>query len=435
MKQLAKILKFEFKNYLQNKIFVGVTVFLIVVIAVAMFIPRAINVFENDVPSIPEPPITDGEQGEGDGDGDVSDLKKDFPKMLIKYGSAEAAEAVRETFSAYFGAYNVILTDDSLDGIKEKIVSGEAECAFVMDGLTSYTYYVNNLSMYDMNTSVANEALRNFYQMSAMMEGGLTAEQASAILAGQIITSQTESLGKDQMQNFFYTYIMIFALYMVILLYGQMVATNVATEKSSRAMELLITSANPVSMMFGKVLASCLAGLTQLIAVFGSAIIFYKLNERYMDDGGIMSSIFNMPVELVVYMLIFFVLGFLIYAFMFGAIGSTASKLEDINTSCMPVILLFVAGFMVVMIGMSTGEVDTAMMKVCSYVPFTSPMAMFTRIAMSTVPIYEIVISVALLIGSVIGVGVLAAKIYRVGVLMYGTPPKLRAILKVVFKG
>ena len=120
---------------------------------------------------------------------------------------------------------------------------------------------------------------------------------------------------------------------------------------------------------------------------------------------------------------------------MFGAIGSTASKLEDINTSCMPVILLFVAGFMVVMIGMSTGEVDTALMKVCSYVPFTSPMAMFTRIAMSTVPIYEIAVSVVLLIGSVIGVGVLAAKIYRVGVLMYGTPPKLGAILKGIFKG
>lgn len=75
------------------------------------------------------------------------------------------------------------------------------------------------------------------------------------------ITGEVESLGKDQFQNFFYTYIMIFALYMVILLYGQMVATNVATEKSSRAMEVLITSAKPNSMMFGKVLASCIAGL------------------------------------------------------------------------------------------------------------------------------------------------------------------------------
>ena len=133
-------------------------------------------------------------------------------------------------------------------------------------------------------------------------------------------------------------------------------------------------------------------------------------------------------------MLIFFVLGFLIYAFMFGAVGSTASKLEDINTSVMPITLLFVAGFMVVMISFASGEVDNVLMKVCSFVPFTSSMAMFTRIAMSTVPWYEILISILILIGSVVGVGVISAKIYRVGVLLYGTTPKMGAILKSVWK-
>ena len=133
-------------------------------------------------------------------------------------------------------------------------------------------------------------------------------------------------------------------------------------------------------------------------------------------------------------MLLFFVLGFFIYAFMFGAVGSTASKLEDINTSVMPITMLFVIAFMVVMFSMSSGNVDNTLMVICSYVPFTSPMAMFTRIAMSTVPAYEIIISVAILIGSVLGVGVLAAKIYRVGVLLYGTTPKLGNILKSVWK-
>ena len=132
-------------------------------------------------------------------------------------------------------------------------------------------------------------------------------------------------------------------------------------------------------------------------------------------------------------MLIFFVLGFLIYAFLFGAIGSTATKLEDINTSVMPITLLFVFGFLVVMTAMSSGEVDTTLMKICSYVPFTSPMAMFTRIAMSTVAWYEILISILILVGSVVGIGVLSARIYRVGVLLYGTPPKLTKILKTVF--
>ncbi len=199
-------------------------------------------------------------------------------------------------------------------------------------------------------------------------------------------------------------------------------------------MEVLITSAKPTSMMFGKVLASCIAGLVQLIAVFGSALLLFNLNRSYWGDNQIISSIFDMPPELIAYMLVFFVLGFLVYAFMFGAVGSTASKLEDINTSVMPITMLFIIGFFVVMFSMASGNIDTVLMKVCSYIPFTSPMAMFTRICMSVVPWYEIVISMAILAGSVVGIGVLSAKIYRVGVLMYGNPPKLGALLKSILK-
>ena len=287
--------------------------------------------------------------------------------------------------------------------------------------------------MYDSNTSVANTVLQEVYRVTAMMQNGLTSEQVSEIMSVQI-ESNTTALGKDQMQNFFYTYIMIFALYMVILLYGQMVATNVATEKSSRAMEVLVTSAKPASMMFGKVLASCIAGLVQLVAIFGSALVFYNINKAAWGDNTIIQSIFNIPVDLFVYMLIFFVLGFLIYAFLYGAIGSTASKLEDINTSVMPITFLFIIAFFVVMFSMTSGSIDNTMMKVCSYIPFTSPMAMFTRICMSTVAWYEIAISIAILIGSTVAVGFISAKIYRVGVLLYGTTPKIGSIMKAVWK-
>ena len=89
---------------------------------------------------------------------------------------------------------------------------------------------------------------------------------------------------------------------------------------------------------------------------------------------------------------------------------------------------------MVVIFSMSSGSVDNTAMLVCSYIPFTSPMAMFTRICMSTVAWYEIAISIAILIGSTVGIGVLSAKIYRVGVLLYGMPPKFSTIMKTVFK-
>ena len=412
MKQFGKILKFELKYYFKNKIFVGVTVFLVLLIAAVMFFPRVSTLFESD---------------------NISDTLTELPLMLVKSDDPAQADMVKEAFSAAFTDYNVQITHENSDLIKHKITSGEVECAFVMTGPTAYTYYVNNLSMYDMNTQIAQSVLQQIYQMNAMISGGMTVEQAAGVMNIQI-TGEVENLGKNQMENFFYTYIMIFALYMVILLYGQMVATNVATEKSSRAMEVLITSAKPTSMMFGKVIASCIAGMIQLVAVFGSALIFYNLNKSYWGDNMMIDSIFNIPPELLVYMLVFFILGFLIYAFMFGAVGSTASKLEDINTSVMPITMMFIVAFIVVMTSMSSGNVDSTLMTVCSYIPFTSPMSMFTRIAMSTVPWYEIAISIAILIGSTVGIGVLSAKIYRVGVLMYGTSPKISNIIKAVWK-
>ena len=412
MSQFGKILKFELKGYLRNKVFVGITIFLVVAIAIVMFIPNIIAAIESD------------------NEGDVTPT--DLPTMLVYSENENLSAIVKEYFGNAFIDYNVQIAEGGVDDLKKDIIDGNAECAFVMNSASSYTYYVNNLSMYDSNTAIADTVLQEVYRVRAMIQNGLTPEQAGEIMSVQI-ESSTETLGKDQMQNFFYTYIMIFALYMVILLYGQMVATNVATEKSSRAMELLVTSAKPTSMMFGKVLASCIAGFSQLVIVFGTAILLYNINKESLSNP-LIASIFDIPIELFIYLIVFFVLGFLIYAFMFGAIGSTASKLEDINTSVMPITYLFIIAFMVVMFSMSSGEIDNAVMRVCSYIPFTSPMAMFTRICMSTVAWHEIAIAIVILIASTIGIGILSAKIYRVGVLLYGTPPKIGTIIKTVFK-
>lgn len=411
MKQFKKIFSFELRYYLKNKVFVGVTIFLVLLIAGVMFFPRISEA------------LSSGEE-------ETAKVKE---VMLVKADSDTSEEVTLQVFSMLFEDYDVQLFSGDTASLEEKINNEEAECAFLMNSPTSFTYYVKNLSLYDMNSQIATEALKQVYQMNLMVESGMTTEEVTDTLNVTIDTN-TINLGVNQAENYWYTYIMIFALYMVILLYGQMVATNVAGEKSSRAMELLITSAKPVSMMFGKVLASCVAGLIQIVAIFGSAILFYGFNKSYWAGNPIISSIFDMPPSLLGYMIVFFILGFLLYAFMFGAVGSTATRLEDINTSVMPITLLFVVGFVVVMMGFATGEVDTTLMKVCSFVPFTSSMAMFTRIAMGSVSPVEIVSSIAILAASCGLIGVLAAKIYRAGVLLYGTPMKIKDILKLLKK-
>ncbi len=414
MKQFFTILKFELKNYYKSKSFVGVTLFLILALAVVMFFPRIKDAFIED-------------------NNDDAEAVEASAEMFVIADDMDVAEMYATVFAESFPDYIVTPTAEGVDSVKGKITDGSVECAFLIESPTKYKYLVNNLSMYDENTYVADEVMKSVFQMNSMLSGGLSTEEATAVLSTPI-ESETESLGVDQMQNFFYAYIMIFALYMVIFLYGQMVTMNVATEKSSRAMELLITSAKPESMMFGKVFAACISGFAQLALVFGSALAFYNINRDYWSDFEFADMFFDIPPYLLVYMLVFFVLGFLVYAFLFGAVGSTVSKLEEVNTAVTPLMYMFIFSFFVPMFSMGSGNIDGILMKVCSFIPFTSSMAMFTRIALSVVPTYEIVISIAILVVSVFGIGWLSAKIYRVGVLLYGTPPKPKAIFEAMRK-
>ena len=315
---------------------------------------------------------------------------------------------------------------------QEQIRSGEAGCAFVFTAPDACTYYVDNLGMNDAAPRTAAAALQAECRRSGMIENGVAPDKADEILAGTV-SVETVKLGKDQSFTFFYTYIMIFSLYMVILMYGQMIATNVANEKSSRTMELLVTSVNTHAMIFGKVLASCLVGFLQLGVIFGSSILFFNLNKGFWADDMIISSIFNPPPALLLHLLLFFFLGFLVYAFLYGAVGSTVSRLEDVNTAVMPVTMLFMISFFLVLIPLAGGNVESTLIKVCSFVPFTAPMAMFTRIGMSSVPPIEIAVSVMILALSALLIGFLSARIYRAGVLLYGvkpTPAQIIAMLK-----
>ena len=179
-------------------------------------------------------------------------------------------------------------------------------------------------------------------------------------------------------------------------------------------------------------MASSIAGLLQIVAVFGSAFVSYNINKSYFENNAIVTAFFNFPASLIGYLIIFFLLGFLIYSFLFGAMASTVSKIEDLSSVVMLIQIIFVAGFVVSTNAMTSGDVNSELMKGLSLFPLTSPMAMFTRVAMSEVPGLEILLSVTFLIIATIFIGYIAAKIYRVGVLMYGTKPTLAKIIKAI---
>ena len=411
MKQFFTIFKHELAQYFKNKVFVITTLILILAVSGFLFAPRIGEIINKSK------------------NAESSEEKKS--EVLVKSDNADL-EKLLPAIAASFPQQNVKITNDSVDEIKKQIKEQSVEFAFVLSSdLKSYTYLANVSALQDPNLNTMDSLLKTLYSHAYLKKHGLNDTQIAEV-QNPNITHTIESISEDGTKNFWYAYVMVFVLYMVIMMFGQKVAMSVVTEKTSRAMEVLITSASPVALMFGKILASSVAGIFQITAIFGSAFISYNINKSYFETNAVINTLFNFPASLVGYLLIFFLLGFLIYSFLFGAMASTVSKIEDLSSVVMLIQIIFVAGFVVSTNAMTSGDVNSELMKGLSLFPLTSPMAMFTRIAMSEVPGLEILLSVAFLILATILIGYIAAKIYRVGVLMYGTKPTLGKIIKAI---
>jgi ABC-2 type transport system permease protein len=406
MRQFKEVLRFEFLNYARSKPYIIITLVLVVLIGGLLTYPRVSGLFrhEGGAPSGEKP-------------------------ALALVDNAYGTDDVLAKVSAAYPANRVVRSAESLDQLRSKVMNGEYTAAVIVETPLKFTYLTVSVSMYENPVGKIGAILTEEYQLTKLGALGLSPTDAASLVNPAIDGSVSET-GKNQASTFIYTYILIYALYMAIMLYGQFVATSVASEKSTRAMELLITSAKPMSLMFGKIIGTGLAGLMQFFVIFGSAFLFYNINADVWAGNATMAKIFNIPLDMFLYVLLFFVIGFFLYAFIYGALGSLASRTEDVGTAILPVTFIVIIALFVVMISMSTGKLDSPLMVACSYIPLTSPMAMFTRIAMSNVPPLEIIISVAIAIASTVGIGFLSAAIYRIGVLMYGKPPKLGEVIK-----
>lgn len=411
MKQFFIIFRHEISTYFKNKVFIFSTIFLVLAVSGFLFTPRVIESIKNSQNST------------------TQDEKKD--QILIKSDKKDI-DKYATYFSATFPQSNVKITNDSMEQIKEQLKNQSATAAFIISSdLKSYTYLKNVATLQDMNVDTMDKLLKTLSTNLYFKKHGLS-DQQIAEAQNLTITHKVENLSEDGTKNYWYAYIMTFVLYMVVIIFGQKVAMSVVTEKTSRAMEVLITSASPIALMFGKILASCAAGLIQIITIFGSAFISYNLNKTFFENNQTVKALFNFPASLLGFLVIFFLLGFLIYSFLYGAMGSTVSKVEDLASAIMLVQIIFVAGFVFTTLAMTSGEINTPWMKFLSIFPFTSSMAMFTRLAMGEVSTIEVIASIILLIITTGVIGIIAAKIYRVGVLMYGTRPTFKSIIKAI---
>ncbi|HBI93069.1 MAG TPA: ABC transporter permease [Terrisporobacter glycolicus] len=410
MKQFLTVLKFELSNYFKKKSFIISTVIIALVMVIGLSLPNFI-----DMSSI----LPTADENETN----VEDVVEEDKTNFAIYDENNIIPN-KEILNAYFPNSNwkVVKNQSELNKLVE---NQDVEAGFNINSLTKYDYVVQNTKFDDENKIMFDEVLKNIYREKQITSKGMDFKKVDKIYSTQIV-SNVEILGKDSANNYFYAYILIFIIYMMIIMYGQLIAMGITAEKSNRAIEVLVTSTNTNNLIFGKVIAGAIASIAQVGIIMSSTFIAYKANSEVWN--GMLDNVFKMPPELIATFAIFGILGYLFYSFIYGALGALVSKTEDIGTSVGPITMIFVIVFFISIFGLTNG--DSVILKVCSYIPFASPMTMIVRVATGAVTSAEFVISALILIGSTVLAGMGGAKIYRMATLMYGNPIKLKNALK-----
>jgi ABC-2 type transport system permease protein len=221
--------------------------------------------------------------------------------------------------------------------------------------------------------------------------------------------------------TFIVAFIMLFFIYMSVLFYGLFVMRGVIEEKQSRIVEVVISSVKPTQMMLGKLIGIGLVGLTQVGMWALSAALLSVFGASMFSSRGV--SLPKIPPILFVYFVAFFVLGYFLYATLYAMVGAMVSSEEDAQQAQMPVTLVIVVPMM--LFGMVMANPNSATSIALSLVPFFAPTLMMMRIAVINPPVWQILLSMSIMVVTILACTWLAARIYRVGILMYGKRPSL----------
>jgi len=241
----------------------------------------------------------------------------------------------------------------------------------------------------------------------------------------QVSASGTESK-KGFLEAYFGTFLFVFLLYMTLLLYGIAVMRGILEEKSNRIMEVLLGSLSPQELMTGKILGVGLVGLTQVGIYVATALVLPML---VPGASGAMASAFDAlsPMRLL-WFLIFFILGYFMYTALFAAVGSVCNSEQEAQNLQSPVIMCLVIPMVATFFFVS--QPDSTVARVVSLIPLFTPMVMVMRINTLTPPLWEILLSIGLTLGFIYLLFRGVAKIFRIGILMYGKRPTVPEILR-----
>lgn len=425
MNKMGTITGFTFKNKVKTKSFMVTTIVLALLISIGLNVPYFITLFNG------------GSIGGGASSSNpvnIGLLTTDQPDVAQKLEDFSAAQGNQ--------AYRFIVSSDKDEAaLREDAKAGLIDGYLKLETVTGQEFPKPVLySTDDISPQVttAIESALQTVKLDVVVKDVLTPEQKALITTPVKLTA--ESLSADDGEagagaeksmspiNYIVVYLLIILLFTSTMMTGNMIASEITAEKSSRIMEILITSVSPLSQMFGKIIGIFMVGMLQ-IGIFGAVIagnIMLPHNREVLSDLNL--SVSDINVAVIVYGLIFYILGYFLYAVLFAAVGSMVSRTEELGQAVLPITMLSLVSFYIALFSISAPNI--LLLKVASFIPFTSPTAILVRIGAGVAPTWEILTSLAILAVSILVFGWLAAKIYRTGVLMYGKRPTFKELFK-----
>jgi len=429
MKNMLNVLRFEYKGFVKTKVFRNVTIVFVICIIAATSIPQLIGVFRS--------------AGAGDGEGGGF-FGNDNKAAVILSGEALTNNVYKNAFNAdaLAGTGAAAWVDLSADppdseALAEEIRAGDYLFAIRYSGGTDFEFYAagNRMSSYaalPFITSYITELARKA-EIAA-----LPADEQETVMHISTLTAEPRiiDIGGNAENNFLIGYVLIMFLFYVIMGYSNYVATAVVTEKTSKAMELLITATKPINLMVGKVIGVGLAALTQVGAIVAAFAAGVAINMPYWmeTDNSIMDIMQggNIGTSIAFIVIIYFLLGFFLYAFLVASLSSTVSRPEEASTVITLPMVLMVASLLIGFLTLS-GVMNKSFIAVLSYIPFFTPTAMISRYVIGDAGAGQLAIGVGIMLVAIALIAILAAKIFRVGVMLYGvkaTPKQLFRAIK-----
>ena len=309
---------------------------------------------------------------------------------------------------------------DSKEALEKDIKDNKLDEGIV---LTKDSYeYLSKQTIFSKGESEFKDAFGKNVEKFIYKQNGLDYEKVnnvkSRIPQPLTVNVSGDSDAQTQAVNIIVVYVLTFIVYMTVIQFGSVVATNVVKEKSNRAMELLVVTVSPRTRIVGKVLALSVGVLIQTGLIIGGLFAGLKINSSKYSDN-LKHIIENMDLKVLGVGVVFALTGFVMFMFMYAAFASLVSKIEDVNGALTVPMLIFMGAFFVnYYIMSSTG--DTKLAEILSYVPFTSYFVMFTRFAISHVSMNDLAVSYGILVGSTLIIALISVRVYRLATLRYG---------------